>query len=152
MHTCVFLSAQAKKLLFTRWWLVLPADPWPSFPVATGQRGGMYLSLPHITKPWLPFSFLQDFVSCIENYRRKGQELYASLYRDYVQVRIKACPFTTEYTQSYLESRERKGKRKRRENPAFVLSFRMQKSTIDGQWWVQLSWLAQWHSTYRSDA
>uniref|UniRef100_A0A8C2MGP4 WD repeat and FYVE domain containing 4 n=1 Tax=Cricetulus griseus TaxID=10029 RepID=A0A8C2MGP4_CRIGR len=27
----------------------------------------------------------EDFVSCIENYRRKGQELYASLYRDYVQ-------------------------------------------------------------------
>nr|XP_048277565.1 WD repeat- and FYVE domain-containing protein 4 isoform X3 [Myodes glareolus]XP_048277566.1 WD repeat- and FYVE domain-containing protein 4 isoform X3 [Myodes glareolus]XP_048277567.1 WD repeat- and FYVE domain-containing protein 4 isoform X3 [Myodes glareolus] len=29
----------------------------------------------------------EDFVSCIENYRRKGQELYASLYRDYVQRR-----------------------------------------------------------------
>ncbi|XP_075384037.1 WD repeat- and FYVE domain-containing protein 4 [Tenrec ecaudatus] len=27
----------------------------------------------------------EDFVSCIENYRRKGQELYASLYKDHVQ-------------------------------------------------------------------
>lgn len=29
----------------------------------------------------------EDFVSCIENYRRKGQELYASIYKDYVQRR-----------------------------------------------------------------
>ncbi|KAM4840423.1 WD repeat- and FYVE domain-containing protein 4 isoform X1 [Urocitellus parryii] len=29
----------------------------------------------------------EDFVSCIENYRRKGQELYASLYKDHVQRR-----------------------------------------------------------------
>ncbi|KAF6318075.1 WDFY family member 4 [Rhinolophus ferrumequinum] len=29
----------------------------------------------------------EDFVSCIENYRRRGQELYASLYKDYVQRR-----------------------------------------------------------------
>ncbi|XP_057164793.1 WD repeat- and FYVE domain-containing protein 4 isoform X4 [Ursus arctos] len=27
----------------------------------------------------------EDFVSCIENYRRRGQELYASLYKDHVQ-------------------------------------------------------------------
>ncbi|XP_006757192.1 PREDICTED: WD repeat- and FYVE domain-containing protein 4 [Myotis davidii] len=27
----------------------------------------------------------EDFVSCIENYRRKAQELYASLYKDHVQ-------------------------------------------------------------------
>ncbi|XP_021499136.2 WD repeat- and FYVE domain-containing protein 4 isoform X2 [Meriones unguiculatus] len=27
----------------------------------------------------------EDFVSCIENYRRKGQEVYASLYKDYMQ-------------------------------------------------------------------
>ncbi|XP_058527545.1 WD repeat- and FYVE domain-containing protein 4 isoform X2 [Ochotona princeps] len=27
----------------------------------------------------------EDFVSCIENYRRQGQELYASLYKDHVQ-------------------------------------------------------------------
>lgn len=42
---------------------------------------------PGITKLWLSFCLLQDFVSCIENYRRKGQELYASVYKDYVQVR-----------------------------------------------------------------
>ncbi|XP_011805748.1 PREDICTED: WD repeat- and FYVE domain-containing protein 4 [Colobus angolensis palliatus] len=29
----------------------------------------------------------EDFVSCIENYRRRGQELYASLYKDHVQRR-----------------------------------------------------------------
>ncbi|XP_024594813.1 WD repeat- and FYVE domain-containing protein 4 isoform X3 [Neophocaena asiaeorientalis asiaeorientalis] len=29
----------------------------------------------------------EDFMSCIENYRRKGQELYASLYKDHVQRR-----------------------------------------------------------------
>ncbi|KAM9197870.1 WD repeat- and FYVE domain-containing protein 4 [Dugong dugon] len=29
----------------------------------------------------------EDFVPCIENYRRKGQELYASLYKDHVQRR-----------------------------------------------------------------
>nr|KAF6294195.1 WDFY family member 4 [Pipistrellus kuhlii] len=29
----------------------------------------------------------EDFVSCIENYRRKGQELYASLHKDHVQRR-----------------------------------------------------------------
>ncbi|XP_027715064.1 WD repeat- and FYVE domain-containing protein 4 isoform X3 [Vombatus ursinus] len=27
----------------------------------------------------------EDFVSCMEEYRRRGQELYASLYKDYVQ-------------------------------------------------------------------
>ncbi|KAM6184858.1 WD repeat- and FYVE domain-containing protein 4 [Rhynchocyon petersi] len=27
----------------------------------------------------------EDFVSCIENYRRKGQELYASFYKDHMQ-------------------------------------------------------------------
>ncbi|MBZ3885028.1 WD repeat- and FYVE domain-containing protein 4 [Sciurus carolinensis] len=32
----------------------------------------------------------EDFVSCIENYRRRGQELYASLYKDYVQ-RQRCC-------------------------------------------------------------
>ncbi|ELK35227.1 WD repeat- and FYVE domain-containing protein 4 [Myotis davidii] len=30
-------------------------------------------------------SACHDFVSCIENYRRKAQELYASLYKDHVQ-------------------------------------------------------------------
>ncbi|XP_073935486.1 WD repeat- and FYVE domain-containing protein 4 isoform X3 [Castor canadensis] len=29
----------------------------------------------------------EDFVSCVENYRRKGQELYASLYKDHMQRR-----------------------------------------------------------------
>ncbi|XP_043782392.1 WD repeat- and FYVE domain-containing protein 4 isoform X1 [Cervus elaphus] len=29
----------------------------------------------------------EDFLSCIENYRRRGQELYASLYKDHVQRR-----------------------------------------------------------------
>lgn len=29
----------------------------------------------------------EDFVSCIENHRRRGQELYASLYKDHVQRR-----------------------------------------------------------------
>ncbi|XP_036079371.1 WD repeat- and FYVE domain-containing protein 4 isoform X5 [Rousettus aegyptiacus] len=29
----------------------------------------------------------ENFVSCIENYRRRGQELYASLYKDHVQRR-----------------------------------------------------------------
>ncbi|XP_027627322.1 WD repeat- and FYVE domain-containing protein 4 [Tupaia chinensis] len=29
----------------------------------------------------------EDFVPCIENYRRRGQELYACLYKDYVQRR-----------------------------------------------------------------
>ncbi|XP_012889189.1 PREDICTED: WD repeat- and FYVE domain-containing protein 4 isoform X4 [Dipodomys ordii] len=29
----------------------------------------------------------EDFVSCIENYRRRGQEFYASLYKDHVQRR-----------------------------------------------------------------
>ncbi|XP_057590853.1 WD repeat- and FYVE domain-containing protein 4 [Hippopotamus amphibius kiboko] len=29
----------------------------------------------------------EDFVSCIENYRRRGQELYATLYKDHVQMR-----------------------------------------------------------------
>ncbi|KAF6112259.1 WDFY family member 4 [Phyllostomus discolor] len=29
----------------------------------------------------------EDFVSCIENYRRRGQELYAYLYKDYIQRR-----------------------------------------------------------------
>ncbi|XP_006897794.1 PREDICTED: WD repeat- and FYVE domain-containing protein 4-like [Elephantulus edwardii] len=29
----------------------------------------------------------EDFVSCIESYRRKGQELYASLYKDHMQRR-----------------------------------------------------------------
>ncbi|KAG8519674.1 WD repeat- and FYVE domain-containing protein 4 [Galemys pyrenaicus] len=28
---------------------------------------------------------IEDFVSCIENHRRRGQELYASLYKDHVQ-------------------------------------------------------------------
>uniref|UniRef100_A0A8D2AKB2 WDFY family member 4 n=1 Tax=Sciurus vulgaris TaxID=55149 RepID=A0A8D2AKB2_SCIVU len=32
----------------------------------------------------------EDFVSCIENYRRRGQELYASLYKDHVQ-RQRCC-------------------------------------------------------------
>uniref|UniRef100_A0A8C5NWV7 WD repeat and FYVE domain containing 4 n=1 Tax=Jaculus jaculus TaxID=51337 RepID=A0A8C5NWV7_JACJA len=30
---------------------------------------------------------VENFVSCIENYRRRGQELYASLYKDHVQRR-----------------------------------------------------------------
>ncbi|XP_076980769.1 WD repeat- and FYVE domain-containing protein 4 isoform X3 [Tamandua tetradactyla] len=33
----------------------------------------------------------EDFVSCIENYRRKGQELYASLYKDHVQRQRCSC-------------------------------------------------------------
>lgn len=63
-------------------------------------------------------------MSCIENYRRKGQELYASIYKDYVQVRNKASLLTAEYAGSHLELRERRGERKRRENRrAFVFTF-----------------------------
>ncbi|XP_058155114.1 WD repeat- and FYVE domain-containing protein 4 isoform X2 [Dasypus novemcinctus] len=33
----------------------------------------------------------EDFVSCIENYRRRGQELYAALYKDHVQRQRCGC-------------------------------------------------------------
>lgn len=69
-------------------------------------------------------------MSCIENYRRKGQELYASIYKDYVQVRNEAYLLTAECAWSNLELRERRREKKRRENQrAFVLRFRAQKST-----------------------
>lgn len=101
--------------------------------MAIAQSGDVDLILPCITKWWLPFSPLQDFVSCIENYRRKGQELYASLYRDYVQVRNEAIlqlPWI----------KRKKGKEKEEREPGVFEVLELKSR----QWWVQVSWLAQW--------
>lgn len=45
----------------------------------------------------------EDFVSCIEDHRRRGQELYASLYKDHVQVGNKTVSFLYSRLDSILK-------------------------------------------------